>query len=53
LEERVGQVERKSRTIALLPGFQIVQQPPDVGDKQIADLGLPVKRRVDLGKRVL
>jgi len=45
-------VEREGRAIALLPGFQIFEQPTDVGEEQVADLGLVMKRRLDLGERV-
>jgi hypothetical protein len=43
-------VERDSRAIALLPNLQIVEQPPNIGEQQIANLGLLVERRLDLGK---
>jgi hypothetical protein len=47
-------VEREGRTIALLlAGFKVVEKPPNVGEKKVADLGLLVNRRVDLRKRVL
>ena len=52
LEEGVGQVEREGRAVALLPGFEIVEEPTDVGEEQVADLGLLVERRLDLRKRV-
>jgi hypothetical protein len=35
LEESVGQVEREGRAISLLPGFEIVEEPADVGEMQI------------------
>jgi hypothetical protein len=31
-------VEREGGTISLLPGFEIVEEPTDVGKKEIADL---------------
>jgi hypothetical protein len=53
VEERVGQVEREGRAIALLPDLQIVEQPSNVGKEQITDLGFLVERGVDLGKWIL
>ena len=53
LEEGVGQVEREGRAIALLPDFEIAEEPPDVGEEEIADLGFLVERGLDLRKRVL
>ena len=40
----VGQVKCKNRAVALLAGFQKVEEPPDVEEKQIADLWLLVER---------
>jgi hypothetical protein len=47
LKEGVSQVKRERGAIALLPGFQVVQEPPNVSEEEIADLGFVVKRRVD------
>ena len=52
LKQRISQVECQGRAIALLPGFEVVKEPPNVGEEQIADLGFLVERGVDLGKRV-
>ena len=46
-------MEGKSRAITLLPRFQVVEEAPDIGEEQVADLGLFLDRRIDLGKRVL
>ena len=51
LEESVGEVKSESRAIVLLPGFQIVQQPPDVSEEQM-NLGILAERRVNLRKGV-
>jgi hypothetical protein len=45
-------VEREAGAVALLPGFQIVEEPADVREEEVADLGLLVERRLDLRKRV-
>jgi hypothetical protein len=47
-----GQVERERGAISLLPGFEIVEEPADVGEEEVADLGLILERRFDLGKGV-
>jgi hypothetical protein len=52
LEEGIGQVEREARAISRLPGFQIIEEPTDVGEEQVADLGFLVERRLDLAERV-
>ena len=46
-------MEREGRAISLLPGFEIVEEPTDVGEQEVADLGLLVERGFDLGKRIL
>ena len=33
--------------------LEVVEEPTDVGEKKIADLGFLVDRRLDLGERVL
>jgi len=53
LKEGIGQMEREGRPVALLPDFEVVEQPTDVGEEEVADLGLLVERRLDLGKRIL
>jgi hypothetical protein len=53
LEEGIGQVEREGRAVALLSGSQIVEQPTDVGEEEVPDLGLLVERGLDLRKRIL
>jgi hypothetical protein len=50
--ESVGQVESEGRAVALLPDFEIVEEPTNVGEEQVADLGLLVERGFDLGERV-
>ena len=41
LEEGVGQVEREAGAVALLPDFEIVEEPANVGEEEgVADLGL-------------
>ena len=52
LKEGVGQVECESGAIALLTNFEVVEQPTDIGKKQVVDLGLLLEGRLDLGKRV-
>jgi hypothetical protein len=37
---------------SLLADFEIVEEPPNVGKEEIADLGLLVKRWIDFPKRV-
>ena len=37
---------------ALLTNFEVVEQPTDIGKKQVVDLGLLLEGRLDLGKRV-
>jgi hypothetical protein len=41
LEEGVGQIERERRAVALLPDLEIIEEPPDVGEEQIADHRVP------------
>jgi hypothetical protein len=53
LEQRVGEVVRESGAVALLPAFQIAEEPSDVREQQITDLRLLVERRVYVRKRVL
>ena len=45
-------MECESGAIALLTNFEVVEQPTDIGKKQIVDLGLLLEGRLDLGKRV-
>ena len=49
LEQCVGQVERENRAISLLPNFQIVEEPPDVGEEEVTDLSFSLERGYDLG----
>jgi hypothetical protein len=42
--ESVGQVESEGGAVALLPNFEIVEEPTNVGEEQVADLGLLVER---------
>ena len=46
-------MEREGGAVALSPGLKIVEEPTDLGEEQVADLGLLVERRFDLGERVL
>ena len=46
-------MEREGRAVALLPDSQIVEEPTNVNEEQVADLGLLVERRLDLRERVL
>jgi hypothetical protein len=39
LEEGVGQVEREGQAISLLPNFEIIKEPADVGEEEVVDLG--------------
>jgi hypothetical protein len=48
----LARVEREGRAVALLPDFEIVEEPTNVGEEQVADLGLLVDRGFDLGKGV-
>lgn len=52
LEEGVGQVERERGAIGLLPGFEVVEEPTDVGEEEIADLGFVLERRFDVREGV-
>jgi hypothetical protein len=52
LKEGVGQVECEGGAIPLLANFEVVEQPTDIGKKQVVDLGLLLEGRLDLGKRV-
>ena len=45
-------MEREGRALALLPDFEIAQEPTDIGEEEVADLGLLLERRFDLGKGV-
>ena len=45
-------MEREGGAVALLQGFEIVEEPTDVGKEEVADLELLVERRLDLGERV-
>ena len=45
-------MERKGRAVTLLPGFEVIEEPTDVGEEQIADLRLLMERGLDLGERV-
>ena len=45
-------MEREGGAVALLPDFEIVEEPTDVGEEEIADLGLLVERGLDFRKRV-
>jgi hypothetical protein len=53
LKERVGQVESEGGAVALLPGSQIVEEPTNVGEEQVADLGLLVERGFDFREGIL
>lgn len=46
-------MEREGGAVALLPRFKVAEEPADVGEQQIADLGLLLERGLDLRKRVL
>jgi hypothetical protein len=37
LEEGGGQMERKGRAVTLLPGFEVIEEPTDVGEEQIEE----------------
>jgi len=52
LKEGIGQVECEGGAIALLTNFEVVEQPTDIGKKQVVDLGLLLEGRLDLGKWV-
>ena len=52
LEEGGGEVKGENRAIALLAGFEVVEEPPHVRHEQITDLRFLLERWVDLGKRV-
>ena len=45
-------MEREGGAVALLPDLEIVEEPTNVGEEQVADLGFLVERRIDLRKRV-
>jgi hypothetical protein len=53
LEERIGKVEREGGAISLVPDFEIVEEPADVGEEEVADLGLLVERGLDFRERIL
>ena len=46
-------MEREGGAVALLPGFEIVEEPADIGEEEVADLGLLVERRLDFAKGFL
>jgi hypothetical protein len=46
-------VESESGAVALLPGFEVVEEPTDVGEEQVADLGLLVERGLDFREGIL
>jgi hypothetical protein len=52
LEEGVSQVECEGGAVAILLAFQVCEEPADVGEQQLADLGFFVERGLDLGERV-
>jgi len=45
-------MKREGGAISLLPDFEMIEEPADVREEKVADLGLLVKRRLDLRKRV-
>jgi hypothetical protein len=45
-------VEREGGAVPLLLDCEIVEEPTDVGEEEVADLGFVLVRRLDLGKRV-
>ena len=48
LEESVGQVGREGGAVVLPPGLKIVEEPTDLGEEQVAYLGLLLERGLDL-----
>ena len=44
LEEGVGQVKREGGAVAIAAGFEVVEEPTDVGEEEVADLGFLVER---------
>jgi hypothetical protein len=46
-------MEREGRAISLLPDFKIVEEPADVGEEEVADLGLVLERGLDFREGVL
>ena len=45
-------MEREGGAIALLPDFEIVEEPTDVGEEEVADLGLLLEWGLDFRKRI-
>ena len=45
-------MEREGGAVPLLLDCEIVEEPTDVGEEEVADLGFVLERRLDLGKRV-
>ena len=43
-------MEREAGAVALLPDFEIVEQPADVGEEEVADLGFALERGSILAK---
>jgi hypothetical protein len=50
---RCPEVERSGRGVAILAELEVIEEPPDVRKKEVADLRFFVERRIDLGKRIL
>ena len=44
LKKGVGQVEREGRSVSLLLHFEVVEEPADIGEEEVVDLGLLVER---------
>jgi hypothetical protein len=53
LEECVGQVKSEGGAVALVPDFKIVEEPTDIGEEEVADLGLIIERGSILAKGFL
>ena len=53
LEESVGQMEREGGAVAILPGFQISEEPTDIGKEEVANLRLLMERGLDFRERIL
>ena len=45
-------MEREGGAVALLVDFEVVEESTDVGEEEVADLGLLVERRLNLRKGV-
>jgi hypothetical protein len=46
-------VEREGGAISLLPDFEVIEESTNVGEEQVADLGLLLERRLNFREGIL